>query len=107
MQKSGLSRLLVLDESGRLTGVLGIADIIVRGPGRTAIGIARGIYARETAIKSKNLPRPAESPTPEFFRGRRDTSALQPGSDTSPNAARLEAEHVVRGGVNELKEFPS
>jgi len=42
---------------------------------------------------------------PEFFHGTRDLSP-----DSAPageNAARVEANSVVHGGTNDLKEFPA
>jgi CBS domain-containing protein len=106
MTKEGISRLLVLDENGFLLGILGIGDLIVRGPGRVSLKIAHGVYAREIPIKSSGQPRLAEPPNPEFFRGRRDSFSGQ-SPDSQQNTARLEAESVIRGGVNDLKEFPS
>lgn len=106
MTKASVSRLIVLDEAGFLVGLIGTGDLIVRGPGRTALEIARGIYARETSSRSTGNPRPAETPTPEFFHGRRNAHSDTEGSGPE-NPARLEAENVNRGGTNDLKEFPS
>jgi CBS domain-containing protein len=105
MTKGGISRLLVLDEGGHLTGLVSVADLLVHAPGKTALATARGVYAREVGEPSMGHPHRASKPTPKYFHGVRDIS---PDSDSATeNPARTEANSVVHGGTNELKEFPS
>ena len=58
MTKAGVSRLLVLDESGRLAGLVSVADLLVHSPGKNALETARGIYAREMSDRSDRPPAP-------------------------------------------------
>jgi CBS domain-containing protein len=105
MTKAGVSRLLVLDESGHLGGLVSVADLMVHAPGHGASETARGLYARETSDRSLGHPHRATKPTPEFFKGARDHA---PDADsTAENPARVEAQSVVHGGTNDLKEFPA
>jgi CBS domain-containing protein len=105
MTEAGVSRLLVLDEAGRLNGLVSIADLIDRVPGNLALATARGLYAREVSDRSAGAPHLASQPTPEYFHGARDKS---PDSDeATENPARVEANSVVHGGTNDLKEFPA
>jgi CBS domain-containing protein len=105
MTKGGISRLLVLDEGGHLTGLVSVADLLVHAPAKTALATARGVYAREVGEPSMGHPHRASKPTPKYFHGVRDIS---PDSDSATeNPARTEANSVVHGGTNELKEFPS
>lgn len=105
MTEVGISRLLVLDETGHLEGVVSLADLMAHAPEHIAMKTARGIFARETSDRSSGSPHLASKPTPEFFHGKRDRSASD-GSNAE-NPSRIEAERVVHGGTNELKEFPS
>lgn len=105
MAKASVSRLLVLDEGGHLAGVVSMADLLVHAPGKNALEAARGILAREMSDRSAGHPHRASKPNAEYFHGARDTS---PGDDsTAENAARIEANSVVHGGTNDLKEFPA
>jgi hypothetical protein len=105
MTEVGLSRLLVLDETGHLAGVLSVADLMVHAPEHIAVKTARGIYARETSDRSAGSPHQASKPTPEFFHGKLD---LSPSDDSNAeNPARIEAGSVAHGGTNDLKEFPA
>jgi len=105
MTKGGVSRLLVLDEGSHLTGLISVADLLVHAPGKIALEIARGVYAREVSDPSTGHPHRASKPTPKFFHGLRDSS---PDSDAATgNPARVEANSVSHGGTNDLKEFPS
>jgi CBS domain-containing protein len=105
MTKAGVSRLLVVGENGRLAGLVSVADLLVHVPGHYALETARGLYARETSDRSVGHPHRASKPTPEYFRGARD---LTPDADsTVENPARVEANSVVHGGTNDLKEFPA
>jgi CBS domain-containing protein len=104
MTETGVSRLLVLSDDGSLEGVVSLSDLAIRGPGHTALKTARGIYVRETSEHPGGHPHPASDPTPEFFHGDRDTGfAEEMGAE---NTARIEAQVVVSGNNNELKEFP-
>jgi CBS domain-containing protein len=105
MTEAGVSRLLVLDDAGHLEGVVSLADLMAHAPEHVAMKTARGILARETSDRSSGGPHPASKPTPEFFRGKRDLSASDDSSAENPS--RIEAERVVHGGTNDLKEFPS
>jgi len=107
MAEGRVSRLLVLDDGGRLSGLVSVADLLVYAPGKSASETARGIYAREMSDRSVGHPHHASKPTPEFFHGAPDLSP--PGEDDSPpeNPARSEANSVVHGGTNDLKEFPA
>lgn len=105
MSKGGVSRLLVLDEDGHLSGLVSVADLLVHAPGKTALATARGVYAREVGVPSTGHPHRASKPNPKYFHGLRDIS---PDRDaTTENLARVEANSVVHGGTNDLKEFPS
>lgn len=105
MTKAGVSRLLVLDENGHLDGLISVADLLVHVPGHYALETARGLYARETGDNSVGHPHLASKPTPEFFRGARDRTPDD--ESTVENPARIEAQSVVHGGTNDLKEFPA
>jgi CBS domain-containing protein len=105
MTNAGVSRLLVLDDEGHLDGLVSVADLLVHAPGHRALETARGIYARETSGRSPGHPHLATQPTPEFFHGARD---LAPDDNlVEENPARSEANSVVHGGTNDLKEFPA
>ena len=105
MTQSGVSRLLVLDESGRLVGLVSVADLLVHSPGRNALVTARSVYARERSDHSTGHPHRAERLTPEFFHGARELARAD--QSTAENSARIEAGAVVHGGTNALKEFPA
>ncbi len=105
MTEASVSRLLVLDEGGHLTGLVSVADLLVHAPGKNALETARGIYAREMSDRSTGHPHRASLPTPEYFHGARDRT---PDNDSAmDNPARIEANTVVSGGTNGLKEFPA
>ena len=100
-----VSRVLVLDDDGHLAGLVSLADLLVHSPGKSSLEAARGIYAREMAARSSDHPHRASTIGPEFFHGTRD---LSPDSaEAGENAARVEANSVVHGGTNDLKEFPA
>jgi CBS domain-containing protein len=106
MTKAGVSRLLVLDKAGHLEGLVSVADLMVRAPGHTASEAARGVYARETSVHlASGHPRPASKPDPAFFHGVREVP--RDYASTAENPARVEADAVVHGGTNDLKEFPA
>jgi len=105
MSEARLARLLVLDEGGRLTGVVSIADLLVHSPGKNALETARSIYARESRDGSQGHPHEAAKPKPEYFQGSRDVTAGH--NPVAENPARTEADSVVHGGTNDLKEFPA
>jgi CBS domain-containing protein len=105
MTQSGISRLLVIDESGRLVGLVSVADLLVYVPGRNSLQTACSIFARERSDHATGRPHLGTKPIPEFFHGTLDlTPDDQP---TAKNPARIEADAVVHGGTNELKEFPA
>jgi len=105
MAGASVSRLLVLDEEGHLAGLVSVADLLVHAPGKNALEAARGILAREMSDRSVGHPHRASKPNAEYFHGVRDTSP--DGESTMENAARIEANSVVHGGTNDLKEFPA
>lgn len=106
MSQARLSRLLVLDQGGRLAGVVSIAELIVHSPGKNALETARSIYAREMSERSQGHPHEGPKPKPEYFRGTRDDlPSIHDGA--GENAARSEAAAVAHGGTNHLKEFPA
>jgi signal-transduction protein with cAMP-binding, CBS, and nucleotidyltransferase domain len=106
MTKAGVSRLLVVDIGGHIEGVISIADLVVHVPSHNALATARGIYARETSRDhSTGRPHLAAKPDPQYFRGARDIASNQ--ASTTVNSARVEADSVVHGGANDLKEFPA
>jgi CBS domain-containing protein len=106
MAEAGVSRMLVLDQGGRLEGVVSVGDLMVRGPGHTALKTARGLYARAVGESQAGTPHAASNPAPEFFRGARDLASSDEDF-TAENPARAEAEGVASGGDNPLKEFPA
>jgi CBS domain-containing protein len=105
MAEAGVSRLLVLNDGGILEGVISVADLIMHGPGHSALRTARGIYAREVVSRPGGHPHLATDPTPEFFHGERDLTSPEGFAATNP--ARLEAETEASGRANQLKEWPS
>jgi len=106
MTTAGVSRLLVLDKDGHLEGLVSVADLMVRAPGHNASEAARGIYARETSTHlAGGHPHPASKPDPAFFHGAREVPRRYETSAENP--ARAEADAVVHGGTNDLKEFPA
>jgi CBS domain-containing protein len=105
MTKWGVSRLLVVDERGHLDGLVSVADLLVHAPGHNALATARSLYGRERSDHATGQPHRAAKPRPEFFHGARDLTADDRG--TTENAARVEADSVVHGGTNDLKEFPA
>jgi len=105
MTEVGISRLLVLDETGHLQGVVSLADLMAHAPEHIAMKTVRGILAREMSDRSSGGPHPASKPTPEFFHGRRDLGSSN--DSNAENPSRIKAERVVHGGTNDLKEFPS
>jgi CBS domain-containing protein len=106
MTQWGVSRLLVLDQSGHLEGLVSVADLLVHAPGHVALETARGVYAREQGDGSAGHPHHATEPTPEYFHGVRELSP-EGANPTSENTARLESDNVAHGGSNNLKEFPA
>jgi CBS domain-containing protein len=105
MTKDRVSRLLVLDDSGRLAGIVSLVDLLVHAPGKETLEAARSIYARETGDRSTDHPHLASMMIPEYFHGTRD---LSPDIvSAGENSARIEANSVVHGGTNSLKEFPA
>ena len=93
MSREGVSQLLVLSDDGRLEGRIGLNDLLIHAPEACTLETIRGILASQMA-----------SPTAHG-----GIAAPAPGVVAEPaveNPARVEAEIVVSGGANELKEFP-
>ena len=105
MTKASVSRLLVLDDAGRLEGLVSVADLLVHAPGKDALETARGIYAREMSDRSVGRPHRASQPNPTYFHGARDVAADD--ESVVDNPARVEANSISHGGTNDLKEFPA
>lgn len=105
MIEAGVSRLLVLNQDGHFAGIVSLADLLVHSPGKNALETARSIYARESSDRSQGHPHHAAIPRPEYFQGARDTSPNR--ESVGENSARTEANSVVHGGTNDLKEFPT
>jgi len=105
MGEAGVARLLVLDQDGRFAGVVSLADLLVHSPGKNALETARSVYARESSDRSQGHPHQGASPKPEYFQGARDLSLEH--DSVGDNPARTEANSVVHGGTNDLKEFPA
>jgi CBS domain-containing protein len=107
----GVSRLLVLDKSGHLDGLVSVADLLVHAPGHTALVTARGLYAREQSEGSVGRPDRATERTPESFHVAQalatDGGDPTGGNPAAENTARLESDNVTHGGTNSLKEFPA
>lgn len=99
MSHEGTSRLLVIDGAGNLDGIVSLSEFLLIAPSDLALSAARGICSWEMAHRS------AASPGLSV-----DADDLDPAGDGGnaeiENPARTEAEIVVRGGTNELKEFP-
>ncbi len=99
MSREGVSQLVVLNDDGRLEGIIGLNDLLMHAPEACPVETIRGILmwrsAEPTAHGASNAPVPStadEGPSPSVA--------------TVVNPARAEAEIVVRGGTNDLKEFP-
>lgn len=104
MAKQAVSRLLVLDEDGQLDGVVSLADLLISAPADAALATARGVCTWEIGERSVDHP----APVPAGFE---EDSQLASGTTSAPdpaqaNPARAEAERVISGGDNQLKEFP-
>jgi len=106
MGETRVSRLLVLDQDGNFCGVVSVADLLIHAPGKHALETARSIYARESSDRSQGHPHQGAVPKPEYFHGARDLTADR-DSTAAENPARIEADSVVHGGTNNLKEFPA
>ena len=100
MSREGVSQLLVLDDDGRLAGIIGLNELLIHAPAGCTSEIMRGIIASRPGDPPSAVE-VASAPFPTV------TSGESPANDTPvENPARVEAEIVVRGGVNDLKEFP-
>jgi hypothetical protein len=95
----------VLDNDGHLAGIVSLVDLMVHAPGKDALEAARAIYARELSPRSSDHPHRASMMIPEYFHGTRDISP--DSASEGENPARVEANSVVHGGTNNLKEFPA
>lgn len=107
MSKRGFTRLLVLDQAGNVEGLVSIFDLVAEDSPDLALTVARSIRAREQTQGT-----PVRRLVPDE---KASASAEQPGhgkaggygDDGVDNQARTEAERVVSGVGNALKEFPS
>jgi CBS domain-containing protein len=96
MNHEGTSRLLVIDRDGNLEGIVVLSDLLLVAPSDVTLTAARGVLG--TVHRSSRGP---SAPTEEYEGTGRDELSTE-----TENPARAEAETVVRGGTNELKEFP-
>lgn len=99
MSKEGVSQLLVLGDDGRLEGLVGLGDLLVRAPEACPLEMIRDILAWGPADTLE--PNGVISRVPRV----EDETSL-PNDAPVVNPARVEADSVARGGVNDLKEFP-
>jgi CBS domain-containing protein len=104
MTQAGISRLLVVEDDGRLAGIVSVADLLLHAPERVALETVRGVYARELPDRSAGRPHRALLPTPEYFHGAHDQTPSEGLPVEEP--ARVEADNVIRGGTSGFKEFP-
>jgi CBS domain-containing protein len=105
MSHEGTSRLLVIDDEGNLDGIVSLSDLLTivpsDVPAELALSAVRSIWSWEMLPRS-SVGGQVPSVEPSDFE-----AAPGDGSMTEiENPAREEAETVVRGGTNELKEFP-
>lgn len=105
MNQGKVSRLLVLDDAGHIAGIVSIVDLLIHSTGKGSLEAVRGVYARESSARSFDHPHRASMMIPEYFRGIRDATPDRVSAGDNP--ARAEANSVVHGGTNDLKEFPS
>lgn len=98
MGHEGTSRLLVIADDGTLQGIVSLSDFLIMGPPDLALSAAKGVCSWDTVGSSV------------ASHGSVDTDDFDAGDDGAntemENPARAEAETVVRGGTNDLKEFP-
>lgn len=101
MSEAGVSRLVVLDPDGRLDGVISLGDVFRHASHEQSIGTALGLSRRSRRAALGGAPLP---------RAPLDASDGDGQFVTTPpenhNEARQEAEQVIGGGVNPLREFP-
>lgn len=98
MSQAGVRRLVVLDASGRIGGVVTLADLFRHAAGDLAVAAAIPLTGADRPQgESEPAASPSEPPAPEE----------SPPQSGVRNEARAEAEHVAAGGANAaLREFP-
>jgi CBS domain-containing protein len=101
MSKEGLSQLLVLGAEGRTEGVVGLNDLLAHTQKVDALDAIRGVLAWRSADLGPVGAVTGRAPDGEGNGAEASTSAME-----NTNPARVEAEMVVQGGVNSLREFP-
>ena len=94
MSHEGTSRLLVIADDGSLAGIVSLSDFLLSAPAELALLAAKGIH------------RSAASHVVSVDTDESDMADNVATTEIETNPARAEAESVVRGGTNELKEFP-
>lgn len=96
MGDEGVTRLLVLDAAGHVGGIVRLNDALLNTSDELALATARRMAA---GARFRTAP-------PLSTVQDRDTYLDTGSYATAANPARAEAELVLRGGTNELKEFP-
>ncbi len=94
MSDDGVGQLLVLSPSGRLDGILSLADVALELSDPLLLAAARRVLGKRHAARRPGTTMPVDR-----------AGEPDPGIHTT-NAARDEADMVVRGGTNGFKEFP-
>jgi CBS domain-containing protein len=100
MAQERKGRLVIVDEGGRIAGVLSLADLIERAAGRRALHTARAVLGREALG-----PRGGASPGQPLLRDDPTARSLPPPSDDIEPR-----DTVFTGGhrrTDDMKEFPS
>jgi len=100
MGDEGVTRLLVLDPAGTVQGLITLRDVLLHGADELALATARRIGSRRSRSQAPRTEVPPIPPTSA-------SADWEPSPEAhATNAAREEAALVLKGGVNELKEFP-
>lgn len=98
MGDEGVSRLLVLDAAGRVEGIVSLAEILLNASDDIALATARRLSSARPASARVTRTDVAGSDSSDERSNETDQRVT--------NSARVEAELVLRGGTNQLKEFP-
>jgi CBS domain-containing protein len=104
MAKERKSRLVVTDDTGRLVGILSLADLVEHAPARQALATARKVLWREALGPRAGAPRG----TP-LLKDDPVAKANAPAGDTASDDDREPRETPFAGGHWQLpdsKEFP-
>jgi CBS domain-containing protein len=102
MSQQGASRLLVIDDAGNLKGIVSLSNLLTIAPAELALSAARGICSWDTVHRTSANGQVSLVDTKDLEL----TTEAEANTGEIENPARAEAESVVQGGTNELKEFP-